>query len=169
MPLTFDDKSAQDKLSRCKQEAAFMEQEVTSDGFIRFAGHAWHLRDWIVNDPNISNSAKDEVRSWNNKAPIPELAVCQDIINSDKHMEITKYTPSTDDASSEQGWGLGRWGKGGYGVGEEQITLMMTDGTEFDALEIVDSVMKFWELFFTRHMLNQDDREELLGKGSRKG
>ncbi len=127
MPLTFGDKSAQDKLVRGKQEAASLDQAVNAETFLRFACHAWHLCDWITADPTIPIAVKSEVSAWRNNPPIAELYVCKDIINSDKHLEITRYTPSTADASSQQGWGFGRWGKGGWGVGEESISVTMTD------------------------------------------
>jgi hypothetical protein len=151
MPLTFGGMSAHDKLSRCKEEAASLDQEVNTEGLRRFAGHAWHLCDWIMKDPTIPAAAKDEVSAWRNSPPIPELSACKDITNSDKHMQITRYTPATDDASSQRGYGVGRYGKGGFGVGEETISVTMKDGRVFDALEIVRAVIIFWDDFFYRH------------------
>jgi hypothetical protein len=40
MPLNFGDRTAFDKFNRCKQEAAFLDQAVNAEGFIRFADHA---------------------------------------------------------------------------------------------------------------------------------
>jgi hypothetical protein len=153
MPLTFDDNTARDKFNRCKRDAASLDQEVTTDGFVTFAENAWHLRDWILQDPVVPQAARDEVGPWKTTKPIPELSVCQDIANSNKHMKITLYSPSTADASSNQGWGVGRYGKGGYGIGEQQITITMTDGTVFDALAVVRAVTRLWEDFFARHAL----------------
>jgi hypothetical protein len=156
MPLTFGDDTVAGKLNKCKQEAASLELEVTEEGFRRFADHAWHLCDWIMNADDIPASAKNEVRAWKRKQPppIPELCVCQDVINADKHLQITRYTPATDDVTSQQGWGIGRFGKGGFGFGEHQITITMQDGAVYDALQITQAVVNFWNGFFDRHSLD---------------
>jgi hypothetical protein len=115
---------------------------------VSFAENAWHLRDWVLNDPGTPQGAKDEVRPWNTRKPIPELSVCQDIANSNKHLTIDRYTPSTTDASSERGWGTGGWGKGGWGESESSITFIMTDGTVINAPAVIRAVMSVWEDFF---------------------
>src|SRR5271166_3980864 len=121
MPLTFDDNCAIDKFNKCKQQAAFLEQEITNEGFLRFSDYAWHLRDWLKRDPSVPQAAKDEVRPWKDPLPCHELLVCRDVINADKHLKITRYDPITEDMSSEHGYGRGRYGKGGYGIGEKEI------------------------------------------------
>jgi hypothetical protein len=148
MPLNFDDESALDKLSRCKQQALFMDQEVNHDAFIRFAYYVWYLHDWILFDPRVPKAAKDEVLSWNKTPPCPQLCICKDIINSGIHMITTRYYPPTADASSQKGFGIGRYG---YGVGKKQITITMKDGRVFDALEVTRTMIEFWEGFFARH------------------
>jgi hypothetical protein len=152
MPLTFDDDSALDRFNRCKQQAALLDQEVTNDGFIRFADYAWHLRDWLLGDPTVPQAAKDEVLSWKTTPPCLELCICKDIINTDKHLEITRYDPPTKDVSSQRGYGSGRYGKGGYGMGEKEISITMSDGTVFNALDVVHAVVGFWEEFIARHL-----------------
>ena len=151
MPLTLDDDSALDRFNRCKQQAAFLDQEVTNYGFIRFADYAWHLRDWILSDPTAPQAAKNEVLSWKPTPPCSQLCICQDVINTDKHLKITYYYPPTKYVSSQHGYGKGRWGKGGFGIGEKEIFITMNDGTVFDALDVVQAVVKFWEDFFARH------------------
>jgi hypothetical protein len=108
-----------------------------------------------LNDPNIPTIAKAEVKGWKKKNPqsIPELYVCQDVINADKHLLIIQYSPATKDVSSLQGYGVGRYGKGGYGFGEYQITITMQDGTVFNALHVAEAVVKCWDGFFARHGL----------------
>jgi hypothetical protein len=48
----------------------------------------------------------------------------------------------------EQGYGVGRYGKGGYGVGEQRITFRLNDGIERDAYEFATSVLEKWEHVF---------------------
>jgi hypothetical protein len=151
MALTFDDNTALDKFNRCKREASFLDQELTTDGFVRFAETAWHLRDWIVEDATVPQSAKEEVLRWKTTKPIPELGVCQDIANSNKHMQIKFYEPDTVDATSSQGFGVGRFGRGGFGMCEQKILITMNDGTVYDALQVVCAVLKLWEDFLARH------------------
>jgi hypothetical protein len=153
MPLPFENQTARDKLNKCKQEATELEKEVTDDVFIRFACEAWHLCDWVLNDPRSSKAAKKEIRRWKKNPPIPELAICQDVANGYKHKKITIYRPSTAAMSNDRGYGLGGFGKAGFGIGEQHIALTMDDGKILDAMKIVQGVLALWDDFFNRHAL----------------
>lgn len=63
---------------------------------------------------------------------------------------ITKYTPTVTHADSVLGYGVGRYGCGGYGIGEEKIIIEIEDtGTgkieTFDAYDLVNKVVEIWE------------------------
>jgi hypothetical protein len=68
-----------------------------------------------------------------------------------KHFAPTQRKPITSSATSHQGYGMGRYGKGGYGVGEESIKVALNDGTRFSALELVQGVLGTWQSFFAKH------------------
>lgn len=58
------------------------------------------------------------------------LRVCGDLATAAKHFELTRRNPITSSATSRQGYGMGRYGKGGYGAGEESIKpmVLVTEG-----------------------------------------
>lgn len=57
------------------------------------------------------------------------------------------------EVTAEQGCGRGRFGKGAYGVGEEQIEVHLPDGTTHTLFELVEGVLQTWADFFARHGL----------------
>jgi hypothetical protein len=57
------------------------------------------------------------------------------------------------DTTSNQGWGAGRYRAGGYGVDEESITIVPTDGKQYDALSFAKNVVDGWDAFFTKHQM----------------
>jgi len=82
------------------------------------------------------------------------IRLCGEIANGSKHFVLDKpRNPKTRTITSSQGWGMGRYGKGAYGIGEESIIIEMADGTKRDCLEFVDDVVAFWESFLTQHQI----------------
>ena len=49
-----------------------------------------------------------------------------------------------------EGFGVGRFGKGGYGIGEQSINLYLSDGTKTDALSLVERIFAKWTEIFNR-------------------
>lgn len=106
--------------------------------------------DWVKNDPSVSSAAKVPaiVESLYNDH---WLKVCGDLATASKHFTLTKRTPITSSASSLSGFGVGRFGKGVYGVGEESIEVCLNDGTSFHCLDMVQGVLSSWQTFFSIH------------------
>jgi hypothetical protein len=48
---------------------------------------------------------------------------------------------------------VGRFGKGGFGIGEEGIVIELNDGSSFSCLELVKNVIETWEEVFRLHGL----------------
>lgn len=150
MSLTFGLKCARDLLSKLERDAQLLDQEVTSDRFFNFVVTGYSLIDWIKNDPSVPALAKvpPEIESlykdrW--------LKICGDIATASKHLTLTRRTPVTTSASTAQGWSVGRFGKGAWGVGEESIQIVEADGTTSTTFDLVAGVLKTWREFFTRH------------------
>jgi hypothetical protein len=82
-----------------------------------------------------------------------ELRTCGEIANSSKHFALkTSYRPpTTSSVASKRGYGVGRLGYGRYGVGEEHIDIILTDGATFSALRFKDDVVRVWDEFFAKH------------------
>jgi hypothetical protein len=81
------------------------------------------------------------------------IKICGDIATASKHFTLDTRQPITARAESTRGWGLGRYGKGGYGIGEENIQIELNDGSSFSCLELVEQLLSTWETFFRSHGL----------------
>ena len=146
MSLTYSLVTANDLLEKLKREMVRLEQEVTGDTFFNFLVTAYHITDWIEKDDSIHMSKEDIDSMYQDRY----IAISKDLANASKHFSLN-YDPVTDSAESQQGFGCGRWGKGGWGVGEEQIIIKCTDGSVCNALDFARDVLNSWELFFNGH------------------
>jgi hypothetical protein len=136
-------------LRKLLEHAANLEEEVTWDEFNDFALAAYHLCEWVQNDPAATQAARKEVEALRKTL---QIQACRDAANSYKHMRIKQYTPKTKSTDvNEAGWGIGGFGKGGFGRGEEDVVLSMVDGSKFNALDLSRQVVELWEDFFKRH------------------
>ena len=147
---TGDLSSIRDLFAKLQRNAAALEQEVTSDGVFNFVVTGYTMIEWVKNDPKVPSVAKagsvvqglyDD--QW--------LKVCGDLANACKHFILDRRKPVTKSANSARGWGAVRYGKGGYGVGEESIEVQLNDGTSFQCLDLVKNVLATWQSFFKSH------------------
>ncbi|MBN1411670.1 MAG: hypothetical protein JW969_12555 [Spirochaetales bacterium] len=147
MDLRYGFNNAKDLLSKLKRDISLLDEQVTGDRFFNFIITAYHLLEWIKNDESLSLEVRNEVECiYDNKYFI----ICHDIANASKHFELLK-PPKTQSAVSNQGWGCGRYGKGAWGVGEESIDIVCSDGTKINALTLSQEILKMWESFFTKN------------------
>jgi hypothetical protein len=152
MPLLPGLDSAKDLFAKLQRDAALLDNEVSSDGFFNFVVPGYSLIDWIKNDPSIPALAKSKPEVDALYADT-RLKVCGDLATAAKHFVLTQRTPITSSATSCQGFGVGRFGKGGFGIGEESINVALNDGTNISALDLVEGVLGTWQSFFARHGL----------------
>jgi hypothetical protein len=145
MNLTYSFKKARDLFDKMIRDADALEDTVSGDRAFNFVITAFHLKEWVEQDHSVPQSVKDDLgKISNNKY----FQICRDLANASKHMVITRYQPSTADASSIQGWNVGRYGKGPYGVGEEGIKITHSDGSVISIIELKDNVVWLWKDFF---------------------
>ena len=145
-------RSAPELLQKLRRDAALLEDEVTSDRLFNFVVTGYSLIDWIKHDPTVPAAAKvgSEIDSLYHD---PWLTLCGDLATAAKHFELTTRKPTASGVTAARGWGVGRFGKGGYGVGEEEIRVHLPDGTAHDVFALVEGVLRAWKNFFTRHSL----------------
>lgn len=143
-------RSAGDLLQKARRDAALLDDEITSDRFFNFVVTAYSLIDWIEHDPAVPAAAKATTEIAALRAD-PWLLLCGDAATGAKHFKLTRRTPTASKVSVTQGCGVGRLGKGKWGVGEENITMHMPDGSVYGALELVAGVLGVWATFFSRH------------------
>lgn len=148
--LRFGLVSARDLYAKLGRDAARLDAEMTSDAFFNFVVTGYSLIDWVRHDPGVPDAAKKQAvidalysDRW--------LRTCGDLATAVKHFALTRRDPVTAAATSRQGFGHGRFGKGGFGHGEENITIKMNDETHLNALELVNGVVGTWEAFFARY------------------
>jgi hypothetical protein len=152
MSLRYGLQTPRDLLGKLQRERARLQTEVTSDDFFNFVVTCYHLIDWIKNDPSIPNDSKEAVkRAYSNTY----IAASRDLANASKHFTLRpgRSPRVVADATSERGYGLGRYGAGPFGIGEESIMIVLIDGTSYPILDFVDGALAYWEQFFTEHRL----------------
>jgi hypothetical protein len=150
MTLTYGLSSVRHLFAKLQRDAALLGEEVTSDRFFNFVVTGYSMIDWVKNDPSVPAAARtapalDGLRDdqW--------LKVCGDLAIASKHFTLTlrKAKAITASADSSRGYGVGRDGKGAYGVGEESIEVQLSDGTSLRCLDLVTGVVSTWKTFFT--------------------
>ena len=141
--------TAKDLFEKLKRDAAILDKEVSSDAFFNFVITGYSLIDWVKKDSSIPHAKADIDALYSNKW----LKICGDLATSAKHFVFTNRKPITSSSTSRQGYGIGRYKKGAYGVGEELIAVSLTDGSEISSLEIVLNVIDTWQLYFTKHKI----------------
>jgi len=149
MSLTFGLQGPRDLFEKLKRDAALLEEEVTSDRFFNFVVTGYSIVDCLRHEVSVPLTATEATYKdrW--------IKICGDLAIVSKHFQIKKEkrNPITTDATSRRGWGMGRYGKGGWGVGEESIEIELNDGSCLSALEFVKTVIETWDNFFTTHGL----------------
>jgi hypothetical protein len=150
MSLTFGLQDANDMLAKLHHEHERLEREVTSYDLFNFVVTAYHLIEWVERDPVVPPTAKHDLASIRQDTYI---AVCRDLANANKHFKLKRDYKGqvTSEATSKSGFGVGRYGAGAFGRGEESITIVLTDETEYVALALARSVIDVWDAFFARH------------------
>lgn len=150
MPLRYGLQSSRDLFEKLKADAAALEKEVTSYGLFNFVVAAYHLCQWIEKDPAVPKSAKQAVAAVRADQ---NIAVCRDLTNATKHFTLRgDYKNQVANAAiSSVGFGIGRYGHGGFGVGEEKIEVELMDGSIIDVLDLKNNVVAIWTSFFQIH------------------
>ena len=134
--------SPRDLFAKLKRDASLLvDDEVTTDRFFNFVITGYSLIDWIKADPAFAHLSAQALydNQW--------LKVCGDLATASKHFQLTKRQPITSSAKSSQGFGVGRFGRGGFGVGEEAIEITLNDGTVIDGLDFVQRVVDVWDAY----------------------
>jgi len=150
MSLTYGLLTVKDLFEKLERDSKLLDEEVTSDRMFNFVVTGYSMIDWIKKDPSVPQSAKDEnqIESlYDNQW----LKVCGDLATASKHFEFTIRVSITSSSTSSQGYGVGRFGKGGVGSGEESIEILLNDGTKYDGLDLVNGVLNEWRQYFKLH------------------
>ncbi|WP_445175646.1 hypothetical protein [Microcoleus sp.] len=154
MALTYGLLSARSLYEKLQRDAEALKEEVNSDRFFNFVVTGYSLIDWVKEDPSVPQTVQTAAKNIYkdiNHDQWKWIKRCGDIATASKHFTVTRRQLITSSATSEQGFGVARYGLGGFGEGEERIEVTLTDGLSFDCLQLVDGVMNTWEDFFSSH------------------
>jgi hypothetical protein len=153
MSMRYGLESASDLFAKLERDAKLLEDEVTSDRFLNFVVTAYHLCEWVEKDNGVGEVAKGDVRD--NIRETECIKICRDLANASKHFELNgRYRNQTiESADSNSGFGEGRYGKGGFGEGEQEIRITLLNNREINALDLKNEVIRTWSNFFERHNL----------------
>ena len=151
MSRTYGLQTARNLFEKLERDAQLLREEVSSDRFFNFVVTAYSLADWVHNDPNLPAAAKVDL---GRVRAMTEIQICRDLANASKHFQLNPKrnpNPTVAKAESEQGYGVGRYSVGGYGVGEEEITVSLSAGGSVNGLDVMEVVVRIWGQFFTKH------------------
>ena len=140
---TFALNSARDLFAKLQRDAELLDHEVTSDRFFNFVVTARHLAEWADKDPSVPIAARKRIRKFTKSE---RFLLCRDLANACKHFVLRKSTVLVATRSA-RGYGVGRYGHGGYGVGEEEITLAPEQG-EYDAIVFAREIVAAYGMAF---------------------
>jgi hypothetical protein len=148
MSLTYGLRTAADLFAKLGRDYQLLAERVTSDGLFNFIVTARHLPEWIQKDPASTAEVRQRVDVL---VTSPVFKACRDIADASKHFGLTPRRAnktSVSEATSARAFGVGRYGRGPYGVGEELITITMDDGTDLEALAFANELVKGFESLF---------------------
>jgi hypothetical protein len=140
--------TAQEHFEKLKRVRGRLNAEVHKDDLDDFFKTAYHL---IENTEKCSNTAAAQRSQATALRGDPELELCREITNRQKHYTLLPHShpsPKVASATIAQGYGVGRYGAGAYGVGEQLVTLHFSDGTQRDAHDLANSIFSKWALIF---------------------
>jgi hypothetical protein len=127
--------------------------DVASDNYIddiyAFFQSCYHLKDWIKNDSDVSQSIKDRVEHYITSKR--SLSLCGDLCNSTKHLIRTK----SDRSHENPFFGAKKFALD-LGSGPTTIRLkyqIETDREPIDAFQLAAESIADWESFLTSEKL----------------
>jgi hypothetical protein len=143
-------KDIRDLLARLQRQADLLDSEVTADRFVDFCITAYSMIDWIRNDPTLPPSARTRA-AINGLYAEQSLKACGDIATAAKHLTLTTRKPIVSSTRLQRGWGAGRFGKGRWGYGEEEVAVVLQNGTIYQCLDLARAVIRYWVRFCAKH------------------
>lgn len=115
---------------------------VTRDSLYHFFEDAYHLKDWLKNDPSVTIPAaivEEAVKSY-------PLNVCADLCNGIKHLKLTKTkTGNLDTAVTSQSVVVH------VGSHSEHSWTVESAGDTWDAEDVANDVISAWDTWLQAH------------------
>ncbi len=126
-----------------KLNEAYNNTELYDDDIYHFFQDAWHLKDWIENDPLVPSTVGDQVKQELGLART--FRVAADFANGTKHMVLRQ--PHKRAQFTERKVTV-KLGNPGPALQERILTLV--DGSQTTAEAVAAEVMREWPLLLRR-------------------
>lgn len=126
--------SAHEVYNKLFRELLEIEREVHIDKLDHFIQTARNLLEAVQADS--TNTTREQRRLIGRLKSDQDFRVCNDIANRQKHFR-PKQGDLAKGATVRCGFGVGRFGRGGFGVGEQTVVIELADGSTENALEFV--------------------------------
>ena len=127
-----------------KLSETYNNTELYDDDIYHFFQDAWHLKDWIKNDPEVPSAVSAQVEREVND--VRAFRVAADFANGTKHMTLNR--PREEHAKFTERKVTIMLGGPGRAVQERVLTL--TDGSQTTAEAVAADVMREWNLLLRR-------------------
>lgn len=139
-----------DHLDKLRRVVARLERrEMHADDIDDFCKTTWHLIELVEKDQGSTREMRRAATRLRNDL---DLIICEHVANSEKHGTVKSAVAAKsplDSTEIRKGWGIGRYGQGAFGIGEQSIKLMLKDGTEYNAFDFATAVLSKWERAFS--------------------
>jgi hypothetical protein len=126
------------------------------DDVRNFFQNAWHLKDWVKNDPELDAAHRDKVEG--DVARIEALQICADLANRSKHLKLERKRLDADISkrsthiyAGAEHLSLDGTGASTPGHGELIFTILAADGREFGVLETAAQAVEEWRTLLKRY------------------
>ncbi|MDD5066275.1 MAG: hypothetical protein PHF84_04450, partial [bacterium] len=147
-PITYSLKDSQDLYDKLTIDYNELLNEVNSRSVFNFVVTAYHLIEWMKKDKRFAfGDIQDEISEIKNHE---YYKICRDLANASKHFELRNPSKKVKSTSVSQGFGVGRYGAGPFGSGEEEVTIELNDGRKIDILELAGGLMTIYDKYFTK-------------------
>ena len=129
---------------RAKLTRAYNNTELYDDDLYHFFQDAWHLKDWIKNDPLVSGNVRAQVEEA--LSQVQAFRIAADFANGTKHMALDR--PRADNAQFTERKVTVKLGHSGPALQERVLTL--ADGSQTTAEAVATTLMREWSLLLER-------------------
>lgn len=141
--------TARERFDLLKRTCLKLHEAVHKDDFFVLVIVGHHLKEAIQRDPSFNPDEGERSRVSKAIYNEPMWRVCSELSNNEKHAgEKRVKNVVFKDVEVKFGYGVGRFGVGLYGDGEQSITVELIDGTEISALTFADAVIELYQQYF---------------------
>ena len=122
-----------------KLSQTYNNTELYDDDVYHFFQDAWHLKDWIKNDPEVPEEVRDRIEE--SIAVVRAFRIAADFANGTKHMALNR--PREESARFTERKVTIMLG-GGHGQAVQERVLTLADGSKTTTEAMAAEVMQEW-------------------------